>query len=333
MKKLIAAALALMLGLGGLAGCSSSSVFEGEEDTSIDCAIQVGSQTITEAEYRQAMVNYKKIMLEQNGAQDTAGYWSAASDEVPGISRSDFLLEQVGEQLIKEKLYVEQFDELDLSFSEEEQATFDAAQVELEDDVLVLVELAKKSKVLNYYFGENGTVRPLKEQDIKDYYNVHHLCIKRIMIDKVDAEGEPYSEEKLAELSAKAQEAYDKAVAESDQDLFDSLIAEYSDDAKEGETENRIVYAEDEIRGIAMFDDIFDLEFGEVMQYELDEAYLIIKRYDAAANGVFSATDLVATMEEIRADELKELSDVWREEIEVRFNTEIIEKYRPELLG
>lgn len=332
MKKLLAAVLVPVLVLGALAGCSSASVFEEEEDTSIDCAIQVGSQAITEAEYRDAMINYKKLMLEE-GVQDTVAYWEAASDEVPGISRSDFLLEQVSEQLILEKLYVQQFDELELSFSEKEQATFDAAQAELEDDVLVLVNLAKKSKVLNYYFGENGTVRPLDTQDIKDYYNVHHLCIKRILIDKVDAEGKPYSEEKLKELAARAEEAYQKATAVSKTDLFDSLIAEYSDDAKEGETENRMVYTAEEVSGIEMFDEAFRLEFGEVMQYELDEAYLILKRYDATADGVFAATDLVATMEEIRADELKELSDVWREEIEVKVNTEIVEKYRPELLG
>ena len=99
MKKCIAAALALALGLGSLAGCSSS-VFEEEEDTSIECAIQVGSQAIKEEDFKQAMINYKKVMLQQNGAQDTAAYWDAASDDVPGISRSDFLLEQVSEQLI-----------------------------------------------------------------------------------------------------------------------------------------------------------------------------------------------------------------------------------------
>jgi len=332
MKKLIAAVLALALGLGALAGCSSS-VFEEEEDTSIDCAIQVGNQKITEEEFKQAMISYKAIMLEQSGSLDTTIYWDAASEEVPGISRSDFLLEQVSEQLIQEKLYLEQFDELGLSFTEEEQATFDAAQAELEDDVLVLVDLAKKSKVLNYYFGEDGTVRPLQEQDIKDYYNVHNLCLKRIIINKVDEDGKAYPEETLKKLGERAQAAYEKATAESDTDNFDALIAEYSDDAKEGAEDNHIVYPDDTIKGVKMFEEAFDLEYGEVMQYELEEAYLILKRYDATAPEVFSATDLVETMEVIRADELKELAEVWRKEIEVKVNTEIVEKYRPELLG
>ncbi len=332
MKRMIAAGLALVLSVGALSACKATSIFDQEEDTSIDCAIQVGDQKISEQDYKAQMETYKELMLSQEDAEDTADFWAAESEE-EGMNVSDYLLQQVNESLIREKLYVEQFDVLKLSFTEREQATFDSAKADLGAGVATLVDLAKKSKVLNYYFGAEGTVRPLDEQDIKDYYNVHNLCIKRIIINKQDAEGNPYPKEKLAEQDARAQAAYDHAVAESEQDRFDDLIAKYSDDAEQGQTENRIVYNEDSISDSAMFREIEGLEFGEVMRYELEEAYLVIKRYDATGEGIFTATDMVSTMETIRADELDELMAEWRSAADVRINTDIIEKYRPEKLG
>ena len=39
MKKLIAVALILLLGLGSLSACKAESIFKSEEDTSIECPI------------------------------------------------------------------------------------------------------------------------------------------------------------------------------------------------------------------------------------------------------------------------------------------------------
>ncbi|MBQ3085407.1 MAG: hypothetical protein IJC46_08185 [Clostridia bacterium] len=330
MKKLIAVALILLLGLGSLSACKAESIFKSEEDTSIECPIKVGSYEVSEADYKALMLEFKTLMLGQEDASDTREYWLGQSGE-DNMTISDYLLHQANEALIREKLFLEQFDALGLKLSETQQEAIDQAQAAAGEEALKLVSMTKKNMVLDYYFGQEGTLRPLSDQDIKDYYNVHYVCVKRIVLDKVDADGKLLDEAALAAVAEKAQSVYELA-AESEEDNFDALLAEYSVEYDPKETDYRMVYNENSIGDPALFQELSLMELGGVLLHESDKAYVVLKRCDATADDLFTSTDRMEMMEQIRADELEELIAEWREKYDVRINTEIIEKYRPENL-
>lgn len=329
MKKLIAVALVLLLGLGGLSACKADSIFKSEEDTSIECPIKVGSYEITEADYKALMLEFKTLMLGQEDASDTREYWLGQSGE-DNMTISDYLLHQANEALIREKLFLEQFDALGLKLSETQQAAIDQAQAAAGEEAMKLVSMTKKNMVLDYYFGQEGTLRPLSDQDIKDYYNVHYVCVKRIVLDKVDEDGKLLDETALAAVAEKAESVYALATAEGSD--FDALLAEYSAEYDPKETDYRMVYSEDSIGDASLFQELSLMELGGVLLHESDKAYVVLKRCDATADDIFTSTDRMEMMEQIRADELKKLIEEWREKYDVRINTEIIEKYRPENL-
>lgn len=329
MKKLIAVALVLLLGLGGLSACKADSIFKSEEDTSIECPIKVGSYEITEADYKALMLEFKTLMLGQEDASDTREYWLGQSGE-DNMTISDYLLHQANEALIREKLFLEQFDALGLKLSETQQAAIDQAQAAAGEEAMKLVSMTKKNMVLDYYFGQEGTLRPLSDQDIKDYYNVHYVCVKRIVLDKVDEDGKLLDETALAAVAEKAESVYALATAEGSD--FDALLAEYSAEYDPKETDYRMVYSEDSIGDSSLFQELSLMELGGVLLHESDKAYVVLKRCDATADDIFTSTDRMEMMEQIRADELKKLIEEWREKYDVRINTEIIEKYRPENL-
>jgi hypothetical protein len=268
-------------------------------------------------------------MLGQEEASDTREYWLGQSGE-DNMTISDYLLHQANEALIREKLFLEQFDALGLKLSETQQAAIDQAQAAAGEEAMKLVSMTKKNMVLDYYFGQEGTLRPLSDQDIKDYYNVHYVCVKRIVLDKVDEDGKLLDETALAAVAEKAESVYALATAEGSD--FDALLAEYSAEYDPKETDYRMVYSEDSIGDASLFQELSLMELGGVLLHESDEAYVVLKRCDATADDIFTSTDRMEMMEQIRADELKKLIEEWREKYDVRINTEIIEKYRPENL-
>ncbi|MBR6793654.1 MAG: hypothetical protein IKM48_04780 [Clostridia bacterium] len=333
MKKRIFAILLCLLLL--LCGCSKA-----------DYAIKVGDRTVTENDYYRTMSILRSNYLSADSeATDTKEYWASAMDN--GKTLSETTIEVVQDHLIKSKLYALQFDKLGLSFTaEEESAIQNALSQTVEglggmskfnaylqqtnytyDEFLEeQFDTAKKSKVLSYYYGADGQ-KPVKLQDIKDYYNVHNALVKAVTILKVDKEtGEKLSADELKKVAQKAEDAYNAAITPADTDTFEDVIAvygSYSDDTdsfivndSEGETE--------------LVKQILEMKVGEVLKLENDDSYYVFKRYDGTADDVFTASIQLATLETIRADEIETMLEEWYEAADIKINKKIVKKYRPE---
>lgn len=121
---------------------------------------------------------------------------------------------------------------------------------------------AMLEKLENHYFGENGTMAP-EESEIESYYQEHYLRAKHVLIRTVDESSQEITdEETLAQLEAKAQDIYQRAINGED---FDSLVDEYSEDPGSASNPDGYVFTEGEM--IAEFEDaVKALEIGGISE-------------------------------------------------------------------
>ncbi len=318
-----------------LTGCSKS-----------DYAIRVGDRTVTVNDYSRSMELLRSNYLATDpDAEDTKAYWTGNIEE--GKTLSEAMTEAVQKHLIQSKLYAVQFDKLNLSFTAEEDQAIQSALSETVDGFGSLTafneylqksgytydefleeqyDMAKKSKVLSYYYGAEGK-EPVKLQDIKDYYNVHNALIKSAIILKTDAKtGETLDKDDMEKAAQKAEDAYQAAIAPSDIDTFEDVIGVYS--AYSGDTESLVVNETNTEPKI--LEKILALEVGEVLKYEAEDCHYIIKRYDGTADEVFTSSMQLDTLETIRAKEIQTLLDTWQQETPIKINKKITKMYRPE---
>lgn len=339
MKKAISLVLCLALTLSCLAGCS------GSKET---YAIKVDDLTVTENDYYRNVVNLRYRYISGLGEEDTVALWTDEMED--GATMSEVFVDYINDYLISGKLYARQFDELGLSFSETEESTITRVLSEATDEaggmsalteqleeegytyeeyLTEIYDSAKKTKVLSYYFGEENGLKPVSSQDIKDYYNVHNARVKTIILMKIDTStGEALADDELKEVKQKAQDAYDSAIAPSETDQFDELIALYSEDTSS--KGDGIVISDSGDYDETLTDAALALEVGEVKLLDLESGYIILKRYDGTADSVFTAAMRQSVLETIRADEIEALIAEWKEAAEIKINTKITKKYRPE---
>lgn len=339
--RLIAVFLILLLSLSLLAGCKKDQA---------DYAIRVGDRTVSENDYyRNVALLRSNYLAADEDAEDTVDYWTEPMDDDSTVS--EVFVDYINEYLITAKLYAVQFDQLGLSFSEKEESTIQNALSDTiesiggmsefnsylsqlnytyEEYLEEIYDSAKKSKVLAYYFGEDGE-DPVSLQDIKDYYNVHNARIKVVYVLKVDGDtGEALSDEDLAAAKQKAQDALTAATTPSDTDTFGDVIEIYSD--AQLSQDDGIVISDDGSYTDEITDAVMELEVGEVTMLDLDSAYMIIKRYDGTSDEVFTATLQQSTLETIRADEIEDMLEQWESAADIKINKKITKKYAPEKL-
>lgn len=338
MRKIIRtiAALAIVaLLIGSLASCSSA-----------DYAIKVGNSIISENDYKRGVATLRQNYLKESSEEDSKALWTAKDDE--GSTLSQMLSEAIKQELIKNKLFAEQFEKLGLVFSAEEEdaikesvaqiaeayGSMTAFNQALSDGYYTYDEFLteyydnfKKTKVLNYYFGENGE-KPVSLQDLKNYYKLNHAYVQFIYITKEDEDGNIIKGDELAAARARAQDALEAAQRESKKDYFPELIATYSD--MSGSDTEGMVVTNDGTFNEDVEKAAFDLELGEVTLVETEGALMILKRYDATSEEQFTASVQMETLEEIRAEEIEAKLAEWERECEIKINKKVIKKYRPE---
>ena len=199
-----------------------------------------------------------------------------------------------------------------------------------EEYLTEIYDASKKTKVLNYYFGEGGEFAT-SDQDIKDYYNVHNALIKTIILMKYDpTTGNELEGEELKTLQKKAEDAYASAIKESSTDLFPDLISMYSQDTST--LEKGIVISDNGEFNEELSKTALELEVGEVSKLETETGYIIIKRYNGTDDEVFDGVIRQTALEALRADKIKELLTQWEADAEVKINTKITHQYKPEKL-
>jgi len=185
LRKLTALALVLCMMLVMAASCGGSGY-----------VIKVGERTVSEAMYENTAKSYKSNFLTSYGMEsatdaELSEIWDQYTDENQTSTVGDYLDSAVQNYLITNMLFSNQFDKLGLTLSDEtiseielevEQMANQAGGLESLRDTLMEVngityeefvdqyyDSAKRTAVVQYYFGENGAEHPVSEQEIADY--------------------------------------------------------------------------------------------------------------------------------------------------------------------
>ncbi len=311
-------------------------------------AIKIGDKTVTENDYFRTITTLRTNYLSSDPeAEDTKEFWSSKTDT--GSTLSDTVVDVVKDHLIEAKLYSLQFDKLGLTFTESEESTIQSALSDTVesfgslstfneyltarnytyDEYLEEVyDSAKKSKVLSYYYGADGK-DPVPLDDIKEYYNYHNALVKIVYILKTDSETEkPLEGDDLKKAQARAEDAYAAATRPADGDSFSDVIAVYS--AYPKDTDSVVINASNTDEKVLK--DVMALKVGGVTKIETEDCFFIVKRYDATAEDVFTASMQQAVLEEVRAEQIAEMLAKWEAEEEIKINKRVIKKYSPEKL-
>ena len=332
--RLIAVLLAVML---LLAGCGKKESY----------AIKVGDQIITEQEYSRTILLTRSNYLSALGKEDSAELWETEVEEDTTLSQ--MLVDTTCDQLTNLKLFEIRFDELGLTLSEEDtkaiaadlEETVEAAggmsafhtlreerNYTYEEYESELYAHAKKDAVLNYYLGENGARKPTTAQDLKDWYNIHYAQVKALLIYTIDPETEEaLTEDEIASVKRKAEEALETATRPSDTDLFDEVIELYGEAGTDGDG---IVIGEESGYDEALTAAALDMKIGEVRLVEMESAYAVVKRYEGTSDQFWTEEVQQQTLETLRSDEIDELLESWKETHPVKINNKVIQSFRPE---
>lgn len=338
MKKCIRA-VALMamavLFIGMLSACGGA-----------DYAMKIGESIVSENDYKRGVATLRQNYLEESGDEDSKELWTAKDEQ--GSTLSDLLCDSLQQELIRKKLYAEQFAKLGLSFTAEEEKAISESIAQVAEAYGSMTEFnqqlakgyytydeflaeyydsAKKTKVLNYYFGEQGE-KPVSLQDLKNYYDLSHRYVKFIYITKEDEDGNFVTGAELQDARDRAKLALEAAQRESDRDLFPDLIEAHSD--MDFSSADGMVITNDGSFNEKVETAAFGLEIGEITLVETEGALMILKRYDGTTEEAFTATLQQQTLEEIRAEEIEALLAEWQQEYKVKINKKVVKKYRPE---
>lgn len=288
-----------------------------------------------------------QIVSEGTFARQAATLADYLSEMESDLSDPEEFETYVCDYLTDLKLYAQMFDELGLSFTAEEEAKVDDYLSEVistyesitafqqalaeagytyEEYLEELYDFEKKSKVLKYYYGPEGE-EPVAVQDLMDFYALHNAVIKYVAVSTVDEEtGEPLEADRIAEAKKAAEDAYAEATRQSDVDHFAEVIEIYSEDTSTRDTP--VVISDADMAEDSLTAKVMEMEVGQVIHVEVDGGYMVIKRYDATAEEHFTADVQQSVLEEYRAEEIEELLEAWKQEIPIKINSKIIEKYR-----
>lgn len=320
MKKSLRLLALFLAGLLLLCGCAKKESY----------AIRVGSRSISEQAFARQAATLSNYLAEMEG----------------DLSDPEEFEGYVCDYLINLKLYAQKFEDLGLSFNEEEEEKIDSYLSEViagyesisvfqqalaeagytyDEYLEELYDHEKKNKVLNYYYGPEGQ-EPVAVQDLKDYYALHNAVIKYVVISTVDEHGEPLDQEQQAEAKKAAEDAFHEATRQEKEDHFDEVIELYSED--NSTRFEPAVISDANMGKDSLSEKVMAMKVGQVILAEMDEGYMVIKRYDATAEEHFTKEVQQSVLEEYRAEEIEELLATWRENTAIKINQKVIQKYQ-----
>lgn len=319
--------------------------------------IKVGERTVSEAMYENTAKSYKSNFLTSYGMEsatdaELSEIWDQYTDENQTSTVGDYLDSAVQNYLITNMLFSNQFDKLGLTLSDEtiseielevEQMANQAGGLESLRDTLMEVngityeefvdqyyDSAKRTAVVQYYFGENGAEHPVSEQEIADYYTENYARVKHVLLLTVDeSTSEPLDDEAVAQAEQTANEVYELATMDNGGvDNFDQLIDEYNQDpGMSTYPEGYRIHKDDNTYDTAFKDAAFDMEIGEVRIVKGSFGYHVMKRYNVTDEETFTAEDKEMLLENMMSEEINGLLDQWLLETPAEINDALVQKY------
>lgn len=330
-KRIAAAALAGLLALSVLAGCSSAP--KGDE-----VVMQVGDKTATAGEYTYWYNSYASYYAQMFGGSD---YSSIKDQEIgEGTTFDSMVRKLVENQISTRKAYEILFDQYGLVYDEEMEQKADemlanikgensdkdfkknlrnSYGIEVEDFKNMLATDVRCQAVEDYLFGENGTDK-VDEQELRDYIEANYVTVRQILVmNTEDDRKTKLTGDALAAAEQKINEALAKLDAGED---FDAVCEEYNEDS--GQTEDGYTY---DVNNNS-YDSGFaakgaELKVGEYGKADMAYAWSILKRLptdiDSALPGL-----LESKQQEIASAKVQEVLD----NTEITTDDELIAKIK-----
>lgn len=293
-----------------------------------------------------------------------------------GTKLHDYIVNQAKDQYLSYLLICKKFEEFGLTLSEEEKTAInDSFQknyidaygeeriaemcntigITQEEFKEILSVTYKQEKLIDYYFGEGGSME-VPESELLSKYEESYARFKYLVFYTKDTSGNSYTLEQQNAVYAKAQEAYAKLQAG---ESIETLIPQYSEDYKsypENATdaqkkqldqqnaemvEDGVITDKNGVFNKEVYDyygykldstlisKIFELQQGEYAFVELSDSFWIVQKYSATEKENYFADKKTDVFDEITADDIQNLYNEWREAFPHEFNEKTIEKLDP----
>lgn len=383
MKKIIALILVAVLCAGLFAGCASDNNLDSYAITAVVDGKEVQYPAGPYRYYLQWSHDYwYAYMTTLYGQSGQTLDWSAMLQQ--SLSGSG---ETLSQSIVKEAkelymlyLYVhETFDELGLTLTEEEKS--EVEQLIQKDFVGVygndrfntirqtlgltydefwdvIATNVKSARLVEYYYGENGT-QAISLEEKQDYFKNNYVRFKYVIKMTKDTDGNSYSDTKIAEVQAEI----DAAVAELDSGVsFEDVLVKYSEDYKQDMSEMTVSQKEAyELQNKTMLEDgliineegvfsqnlstyygisvdqdvvdkVYSLQVGEYATVTIDDSIWIVKRYDHTEKESYytDVEDLVFSA--LYADDLQAKHTAWIQSLNYKYNENLLATFTPENL-
>lgn len=367
-KKFISLALLFALFATALSACTA--------DTSY--ALTSEGEKYPAAPYSFYVHYYRDTWEAQLYSYKGTGFNDNADMEVDanGTKLHDYIVDQAKNQYISYLLVNQKFNEFGLSLTEEETKAIDdsfqknyveAYGDERLDEICTTIGVSKdelkeilsinykQDKLIDYYFGEGGTME-VSDAELLQKYEESYARFKYMVFYTKDTSGNSYTLEQQNAVYAKAQEAYAKLQAG---ETIENLIPQYSEDYK-AYTENSTDAEKEQIdkqnkenvedgvltdkNGVfnknvynyygykldaTLVAKIFELQQGEYAFIELSDSFWIVQKYSATEKEDYFASKKEDVFDDITADDIQNLYKGWQDAFPHEFNEKTVEKLDP----
>ncbi len=272
---------------------------------------------ISENKYFYMMSHFKALYLYTyfGLTEDNPEIWK--QQMTAGVTVGDYLSALALSNIMSIVVYVELFDEYNLTLSQDDLQTIDAqinqliatagGESALEKELSkygadidtvksVLSDSLKVSKLQEYLYGENG-IKAISDEEVEKYFQENYMRCKLLMIHKTqdyvyDANGEPVydtdtskfvtremSEEEIAEKKALFEDLRDRILKGGED--FEALMSEYTmESGMKKFADGYYVTSASTFVPNEVLVALKAIDEGEVTAVESESAWYILKRYE-----------------------------------------------------
>lgn len=347
LKKVIAAVMAAMM-IFTMTACKDTtwSVKNGETTIPVGVYIYYQNEAISNA--TQKVPSDSQDMFKETIEEKDAVTW--INDETKRLMNEHVVI-------------VNKFDEMGLTFSEEEikqidvtlnnswdsyQDYYESMGISKSSAKIAIESMYKYNKVFNAIYGEGGT-QEVKESEVKNYLDDNYARVKYIAIQLKDGEGNLFKSAQKAEAKKMAEDY----ISRSEDESFNNLIDEYTDfyngeinKATDKDNSSEVVSSKSTEESDYNYETILtkntESPSKEVVEkafsmkasnkpvlIEEDEVYYILQKLDIKERNDLVEDQKESIINEMKQQEFKDSIKEWGKALNLEYNEDAVKKYDP----
>ena len=294
---------------------------------------KVGNQTISEDNYKYALLIEKEKVLSNYSGMDENDVWEYKA-EGKNKTYAKQLDQYVLDELVRTEVINNQFDVLGLKLTDEQNKrrkdnvqsyiknrykTTEKADKEFKSYYTSSKDFEKlyedydkyESVYLHYYDigGEKGTTL----ENIDDFYQKNYALVKNIFISK--EKGEEIAKGVLSECQNLENE-----------EEFINLLNEYNEDANMSNYTNGYLISKDYTAVAGYSDKALSMNVGEVDMLQAENGYYILRKYDAKDDKVYTISQKSKVLLSMFAEDFEKMVSTWKNALEIDYNQKSLDK-------